>query len=146
MPYEKENTSVSYKADGSSVEFEFPFRIFRPQDVKVEIDDDPVEEGFSVAGDKVVFAAPPPAGSDISIRRFLDFTRIGAFTAGGPFRAEDVNTEFEYTRACIRQIFDTDLADAVAFVEDCLSAIEEIYGELTDIWGGQLDCGGLADA
>ena len=141
MTYSKEVISVTYKADGIAREFMFPFRIFRAEDIVVELDDDVLKDGFSVEGDRVVFKDAPTAGSDILIRRFLDFTRIGSFTAGAPFRAEDLNRELDYTRACLRQVFEMDLKEAVAYVEDAVKSVELIYDELTGMIGRSADYG-----
>jgi len=111
-------TSITYIADGERTIFEFPFRIFATGEVKVSLDDRPTD-GFSVSGRSVVFAAAPENGARVSIRRELDFLRESRFKTGGVFRAEDLNEEIAYTRACMEQVNGL-LSEAMGKIKDTI--------------------------
>ncbi|MDR1009321.1 MAG: hypothetical protein LBL52_03660 [Rickettsiales bacterium] len=103
------SSRITYIADGLSREFAFAFRIFSPADLCVEIDGERYSD-FAIeslgTGGKAIFDVAPPTGSRVCLYRRLDFSRESAFSTGGVFRAEDLNTEIAYNRACAEQAYD----------------------------------------
>ena len=155
-------TSITLIADGERSLFEFPFRIFATHEVFVSLDDEPTNN-FSVIGRSIQLTTPPTTGTRVTIRRELDFLRESRFRTGGVFRAEDLNDEIAYTRACMEQInavlrsitsildvnevaytmgmihnlvqeFNT-LDEKVAAAEDAANSAEAAFHEITELLG-----------
>lgn len=101
---------AQYVADGLLTAFSYPFPIFAAQDLEVYLDDAMIAEGFDLAGvgsadgGTVTFAAAPPAGTVVTLRRRLAIRRVTDFQEGGAFRAKVVNDELDYQTAVLQQL------------------------------------------
>jgi hypothetical protein len=121
MDFINDSVKISYVADGQRCAFEYPFRTFSPGDVRVYVDNEPQSGIFAVApangaaGGVVEFFSPPVAGKIVTLQRRLDFSRAAKFQTGGVFRAEDLNFELDYQRACLVQV----AGDVAASVKLC---------------------------
>ena len=115
MDFLNDDIEVKYVADGARTEFGFAFKVFAASDVEVRVDGGVVSSGIEVSpapgglGGRVRFFAAPVAGCTITLFRRLGLGRVSTFQTGGLFRAEDLNRELDYQRACVRQI-DSDLS------------------------------------
>lgn len=100
----------SYICDGKQTVFEYLFETFSVSFVKIYLDGELIEKGFTVypfndkCGGKVVFEYPPLAGKKLTVLRELNFSRVCDFQTGGVFRAEDLNYEMNYNIACLNQL------------------------------------------
>lgn len=109
---------VQYVADGVLTEFTYPFPIFEKADLEIRLDGAVLAGGASIEGagssdgGRVVFAAPPPAGTRVTLRRRLKIARATDFQSNGVLRANTLNDELDYQVAAIQQVAD-DVAGTV---------------------------------
>ncbi|MBE0532759.1 MAG: hydrolase, partial [Rhodospirillales bacterium] len=103
-----------------TVAFEFPFPIFEDADLEVYVDaalktlaTDYTVTGAGVDdGGAVTFAAAPPVGALVTLRRRLAVQRTSDFQETGEFRARVLNDELDYQTAALQQVA-TDLERSV---------------------------------
>lgn len=100
-----EGATAAYLAASGQTDFPIPFPFFSNADILVYLDGTQLLSGFSVFGvaldggfqyGSVVFSAPPPAGSQVFVRRRIAHTRIVDYVY--PSRTLDiqaVNTELD---------------------------------------------------
>lgn len=106
----KIKNKITYLCDGIQNVFEYNFKTFTDNDIKVYFDNRLQDEGFKITsnpkgnGGSINFFAPPPANENLIIVLDLDFSRKTDFRTGGIFRAEDLNMEFDYIMACLNQL------------------------------------------
>ncbi len=104
---------IQFSADGQQKEFQFFFKIYEPENVKVYIDDIEQTSGYSlsttddVQGGVVTFDTAPESGKLVTIYRNLELKRTTNFKEGGPFRSSNVNSEFDYQLSCLEQLEDS---------------------------------------
>ena len=109
---------VQYVADGVLTEFTYPFPIFEKADLEIRLDGAVLAGGASIEGagssdgGRVVFAAPPPVGTRVTLRRRLKIARATDFQSNGVLRANTLNDELDYQVAAIQQVAD-DVAGTV---------------------------------
>lgn len=109
---------VQYVADGVLTAFTFPFPIFAEADLEIRLDGAVLTGGVSIAGagasegGTVTFAAPPPAGTRVTLRRRLRIARTTDFQDNGVLRARTLNDELDYQVAALQQVAD-EVAGAV---------------------------------
>ncbi|MDR2098906.1 MAG: hypothetical protein LBO78_02675 [Rickettsiales bacterium] len=112
MDFVEDDVRIQYAADGATLGFEYGFKTFSPADVAVYVDNERQEGNFAVEpaegsnGGTVRFFAAPLSGKTVTILRRLDFKRHARFQTGGVFRAEDLNFELDYQRACLAEVAD----------------------------------------
>ncbi len=88
---------IQYAADGAQTDFTFPFPVFAAADLAVVFGDDGAAKPFTVSGTgqsgggTVSFAAPPAAGTRLTILRAMPIQRSTDFQAAGDFRAAALN-------------------------------------------------------
>lgn len=95
-----------------TVDFEFPFPIFEDADLEVYVDaalktlatDYTVSGAGADDGGAVAFAAAPPVGALVTLRRRLAVQRTSDFQETGEFRARVLNDELDYQTAAIQQV------------------------------------------
>ncbi|WP_029009194.1 glycosyl hydrolase family 28-related protein [Azospirillum halopraeferens] len=101
---------VQYVADGVQTAFTFPFPIFASEDLQVFLGAAAQDTGFTVtgagvtAGGTVAFAAPPPAGTPVTLRRRIPIERMTDFLESGPLPATALNREFDVLTAALQQV------------------------------------------
>lgn len=101
---------VRYLADGTQIEFVYPFPIFASEDLAVYINGAKQVSGFDIAGagetagGSVTFDAAPAENSIITIARELPLERMTDFLEGGDFSAQSINTELDYITALAQQV------------------------------------------
>ena len=101
---------TQYICNGEQTEFDFTFAIFEPQDVEVWVDDAMVSQGFAVLGvretdgGRVIFEAPPPADSLLTLQRRLAIARETDFQRGGMLRSDILNDELDRLVAMLQQV------------------------------------------
>lgn len=105
---------IQYIADGQSTEFEFPFAIFKPTNLRVYFGDVLQHEStYTVSksaendGGAATLATPPPADTVVTLLRDLAIERTTCFQEGGTLRAAALNYELDFQIACQQQIADT---------------------------------------
>lgn len=109
---------TQYICDGERTAFDFTFAVFEPNDIEVWIDDAAVSQGFAVQGvretdgGRVVFQAPPAAGSRLTLQRRLVIARETDFQHGGILRSDALNDELDRIIAMLQQL-DADTSRAV---------------------------------
>ncbi len=109
---------IQYVANGSQVDFTFPFPIFQASDLKVYFDDNTEAEasGFTVNGTgetdggSVSFSTAPAAQRKVTLTRELPIERTTDFQEG-EFRAKVLNDEFDKIIARMQEL---DLASSTA--------------------------------
>lgn len=111
---------IQYLASGTDTGFTYPFAVFRAGDVAVHLGADEVTEGFTVLGagrsegGTVLFDAPPPSGTVVTLRRRMPLGRVTDFQENGELRAAVLNDELDAQAAAIQQVAD-DAARALRF-------------------------------
>lgn len=101
---------TQFLCDGVRTAFDFTFAIFEPEDIEVWIDGLAVTQGFAVQGvretdgGRVVFQAPPAAGSHLTLQRRLVIARETDFQHGGILRADALNDELDRITAILQQL------------------------------------------
>ncbi len=103
---------IQYSADGAQTAFTFPFPIFTDTDMEVYEDltlksspgDYTVSGAGNSSGGTVTFAAPPTAGSIVTLRRNIAIERTSDFQESGEFRALVINDELDKLTATAQQI------------------------------------------
>lgn len=109
---------TQYICDGVRTDFDFTFAVFEPQDIEVWINGAAVSQGFEVRGvretdgGRVVFQAPPAAGSRLTLQRRLIIARETDFQHGGILRSDALNDELDRITAMLQQV-DGDTTRAV---------------------------------
>lgn len=101
---------VQYAADGAQTSFTYPFPIFEAADLEVRIDGSVQNAGFTVGGagssdgGTVAFAAPPAAGTLVTLRRNLVVARTSDFQENGVLRSRTLNDELDYQVAALQEV------------------------------------------
>ena len=105
---------IKYVANGTMMEYEFPFVIFKTSDIDVYFNDKLQEKStYTVStipdteGGSIIFETPPINGTVITIFRNLSIERTTDFQEGGTLRAKVLNDELDYQIACQQQIADS---------------------------------------
>lgn len=104
---------IQFNADGVQKEFQFFFKIYEPENVKVYIEDAEQTSGYSLStkedeqGGVITFDTAPESGKLVTIYRELELKRTTNFKEGGPFRSSNVNSEFDYQLSCLEQLEDS---------------------------------------
>ena len=108
-------TRIQYIADGENKMFDFPFKIFNPEDLVVYFGDTvqssdlySVEIDSENQNGSILFATAPTAGTRITLSRELSIERTTYFQEQLAIRPKTLNQELDYQIACTQQ-----LADAV---------------------------------
>lgn len=94
---------IVYRADGRTRDFGFPFRVWKPEEVKVVISyagmEEEVKTGFSIllssTGGTVRFNAAPTHGEVIAILRAMPFTQEDEFAQCSRFDPEELETRLD---------------------------------------------------
>lgn len=107
----KSSSSVEYICNGSSKQFDIPFKIFNKDFIKIYIDGVLQQSGFDIIenndGSAVLsFHFNIIAGSILLISREMSFKRNFIFQTGGPFKAEELNYELDYHASYISELND----------------------------------------
>lgn len=101
---------AQYVADGEQTAFTFPFPILASEDLEVFLDAARQFTGHTItgagvtAGGTVTFAAAPPAGTVVLLRRRMPIERMTDFLESGPLPAASLNREFDALTACLQQV------------------------------------------
>lgn len=104
---------IQFRADGVQKEFQFFFKIYEPENIKVYLEDVEQNSGYTlsikddVQGGVVTFEQAPEDGILVTIYRELELKRTTNFKEGGPFRSSNVNAEFDYQLSCLEQLEDS---------------------------------------
>lgn len=105
---------IQYVANGENTTFEFPFAIFKNENIEVYLGDViqnantyTVSGAGQTEGGSITFDSAPAQGTVVTIYRNLDIERTTDFQEGGALRANALNYEFDYQTACQQQIADS---------------------------------------
>lgn len=98
---------IRYAGDGARTTFDLPFPVLAGDDLLAFIDDEPAT-GFAITGlgdstGTITFAAPPAAGTTITLLRRTEGIRETEFVDGGPFRAATINAELDRVMMLIQE-------------------------------------------
>ncbi|MEI6160259.1 MAG: phage tail fiber protein [Roseococcus sp.] len=103
---------VHYVADGVQTAFTYPFPIFEPGDIAVLGNNVPSNFGFTIegagesGGGTIRYAAPPAAGTRLTILRRLTVERVTDFQSNGVLRANTLNDELDRQVAALQDVRD----------------------------------------
>ena len=104
---------IQYVADGISKTFEFPFKIFNPEDLVVYFGDTiQSTDLYSVTIDteesngSITFSTAPQSGVQITLSRELSIKRVSYFQEQSAIRPEPLDQELDYQIACTQQLAD----------------------------------------
>jgi hypothetical protein len=103
---------IQYAADGSQIEFAYPFAIFVEGDLEVYMGDAKETSAYTVLGvgtsygGTVTFDTPPASGVIVTLRRSLAIERTTDFQQSGAFRAKVINDELDHLTAALQQVAD----------------------------------------
>lgn len=101
---------VRYVANGTQVEFDFPFPVFASEDIAVYLNGALQASGYDVSGagqtlgGTVTFDDAPAADTVITIERRVPLERMTDFLEGGALSAQSLNNELDYLTASVQQI------------------------------------------
>ncbi|MCW9035568.1 MAG: hypothetical protein OQJ97_15215 [Rhodospirillales bacterium] len=103
---------VQYITDGSQNIFQYPFPIFKNEDLEVYFGEALQTSGFTLsgagnsAGGTVTFDTPPADGLTVTLRRYIAIQRTADFQEGGDILANTLNDELDYQTASLQQVSD----------------------------------------
>lgn len=103
---------IRYTADGALTAFDYPFAIFKADDLQVYFNETLQTGGYTVSGagetdgGTVTFASAPSSGTIITFTRKLIIERLSDFQEGGALRANVLNSELDYQVACLQEVAD----------------------------------------
>ena len=104
---------IQYIANGENATFEFPFAIFKDENIQVYLGDVlqnsntyTVSGAGQTEGGSITFSNAPEQGSVVTLYRNIDIERTTDFQEGGALRANALNYELDYQIACQQQIAD----------------------------------------
>ena len=103
---------IRYTADGALTAFDYPFAIFKADDLQVYFNETLQTSGYTVSGagetdgGTVTFASAPSSGTIITFTRKLNIERLSDFQEGGALRANVLNSELDYQVACLQEVAD----------------------------------------
>ena len=104
---------IRYIANGTNTSFDFPFAIFKSEDLKVYFGSTlQSSDTYTVTIDtqnncgSVSFQTAPASGTVITLNRELAIARTSDFQEGASLRADVLNDELDYQIACQQQIAD----------------------------------------
>jgi microcystin-dependent protein len=103
---------IRYVANGSQIQFTYPFPIFVAADIEVYLGEAKQVSGYTVAGagasagGSVTFGTAPANGTVVTLRRRLAIKRTSDFQESGEFRAKVINDELDYQTAALQQVAD----------------------------------------
>jgi len=102
---------IQYIADGTTTEFEFPFAIFKSDNLTVYLNDIlqdsstyQVNGAEDTDGRSIVFTVPPSVSTQVTLCRNLKVERLSDFQEGVTLRANVLNNELDYQTACIQEL------------------------------------------
>lgn len=101
---------IQYIADGQTKSYEFPFPIFKKENMLVYINETIQTANYTLTFDKtknkgtVTFTKAPAKGETITLIRDLEIERTSDFQEGGALRAKTLNDELDFQMACVQQI------------------------------------------
>src|SRR3989338_135946 len=103
---------IQYVANGTQVQFTYPFPIFVTADLEVYLGTVKQTSGYTVAGagssagGSVTFTVAPTNGAVVTLRRRIAIQRTSDFQESGEFRAKVINDELDYQTAALQQVAD----------------------------------------
>jgi len=107
---------ITYTGDGATKEFLFAFPFFQESDICVAVDDCVMtDDSYGVfsnedlTGGTVIFPTPPADGARIDIFRQVDLTRVIDYQPTAKIDPEDLNTDFNFLLAALRDIRGKDI-------------------------------------
>jgi len=107
---------ITYTGDGVTTEFLFAFPFFQESDICVAIDEQRlIDSQYGVypnddlTGGTVIFPAPPADGARIDIFRQVTLNRVIDYQPTAKIDPEDLNTDFNFLLAALRDVRSTDI-------------------------------------
>lgn len=107
---------ISYTGDGATTDFIFAFPFFQDTDICVAVDDClmtheeyGVYSNEDLTGGTVIFSTAPADGAQIDIFRQVDLSRVIDYQPTAKIDPEDLNTDFNFLLAALRDIRDKDI-------------------------------------
>ncbi len=101
------DNQVTYKANGTTTEFSFNFKVFKPENLEIYINGLKQEGGYhtELSDDygQIIFSIPPALNSKIVIKRNLKIVRQTDLQEYGVISAQDLNLDMDYIVELIRQ-------------------------------------------
>lgn len=101
---------IQYVADGITKVYEFPFPIFKKENIIVYLDETIITKNYTVTVNKnqsngnVTFTSAPATGVMVTLLRDLEIERTSDFQEGGALRANTLNDELDFQIACVQQV------------------------------------------
>ncbi len=101
---------IQYIADGVTKVYEFPFSIFKKENIIVYLGEKIVTNNYTISIGKnktngtVAFTTAPMANTVITLVRDLEIERTSDFQEGGALRAKTLNDELDFQIACVQQV------------------------------------------
>lgn len=136
---------ITYTGDGATTEFMFAFPFFQESDIRVVVDDclmTATEYGVysneDLTGGTVIFANAPADNVRIDIFRQVDLSRVIDYQPTAKIDPEDLNTDFNFLLAALRDIrgADIDLAQWQNTHDNVMRFLEYTNNLVTDKLGG----------
>ena len=103
---------IRYVADGELTSFDYPFAIFKAEDLQVYFNETLQTSDYTISGagetdgGTVTFTSAPSVGTIITFARKLNIERTSDFQEGGALRANVLNGELDYQIACLQEVAD----------------------------------------
>jgi hypothetical protein len=103
---------IQYTANGTQVQFTYPFAIFQNADLQVYLNEDLQGSGYTImgagdsAGGTVEFDSAPSTSVTVTLARRLAIQRTSDFQESGAFRSKVINDELDYLSAALQQVSD----------------------------------------
>ena len=123
MPVTQQNIAISYRADGSSTSFLFPYYFINQTDLLIQqitgsgaVITNAINTDYSISGTpntfgdyptgaNVVFNSPPTSGNTINIVRLTAKTQLVQFIDNSPFTADSINHVIDKLTLIVQELF-----------------------------------------
>lgn len=136
---------VTYQCDGATTEYVFSFPFFQAADICAAINGKLLAETqYSVVpndtftGGRLVLSAVPNNGDVLEVFRQVSLTRVIDYQPTAPIDPEDLNTDFNFILAALRDLrgVDIDLREWANTHERVVAMVEQTRLLISDKLGG----------
>jgi len=136
---------ISYTGDGATTEYVFSFPFFQNADIKVSINNEPLNDtqydvnpNDDFNGGIVVFGTAPASGANIDIFRHVSLNRIIDYQPTEKIDPEDLNSDFNFLLAALKDLnaIDVDMDHWENIHETLLNQINYVIETIEDKMSG----------
>lgn len=136
---------ISYTGDGATTEYVFSFPFFQNADIKVSINNEPLNDtqydvnpNDDFTGGIVVFGTAPASGANIDIFRHVSLNRIIDYQPTEKIDPEDLNSDFNFLLAALKDLnaIDADMDHWENIHETLLNQINYVIETIEDKMSG----------